>query len=269
MGNTDLSPVPHRYGPWREWKALIYPRSPQLWAVEGVGSTDLFIPRSPLLWAEAGAGSTDLSPTPPGSPGGSAPRCCFKRGLSAGEEGKHVQERLRRRLRISSVRGKNNNNKTTKIPLRRVARSRPLASPANPQPSEPPRLQARPRAAPGQITRRCRWQERHQAAHGLGRRSRQKSRIPASKDFLPQRGGEEGGEKKGGSNNFPGGGSSGEPACPSPAVHASIYCFNNPCLEWLRSGGTLGGGAVRSRGATTLGPGEQVRAVGLCSIPPC
>lgn len=194
-----------------ERRADLHPRSTTGWVTEGVGSTDLS-PAPP-------------QPPPPGSPGGSAPLCCFKRGLSAGEEGKHVQECLRRRIRVSHVQRKSYNDSNDddyNIPPGLVARSRPLPSLATP-------------TARAHNAEMLPAGDRHQAAHGLGRGSRQKSLIPASKDFLPQRGGEEGG-RKGGSNNFTGGGSSGKPLCPSPATHASIYCFNNLPLGCAKSG---------------------------------
>lgn len=54
-----------------------------------------------------------------GSSGGIAPLCCFKRGQSAGEEGKNIQECLCRRTRISYIQRKsynNNNNNDYNVP---------------------------------------------------------------------------------------------------------------------------------------------------------
>lgn len=115
--------------------------------------------------------------------------------------------------------------------------------------------------------------ERHQAAHGLGRRSRQKSRIPASKDFLPGGGGR-GGEEE--ATIFLG---EGARESPRARLLQSTRVF---IVLITRVWGGLGAGGFPEVGLcggggweTTLGPGslpcgsvEQVRAAGLCTIPP-
>lgn len=199
-----------------ERRADLHPRSTTGWVTEGVGSTDLSL--------------APPQPPPPGSPGGSAPLCCFKRGLSAGEEGKHVQECLRRRIRVSHVQRKSyndNNDDDYNIPPGLVARSRPLPSPATP-------------TARAHNAEMLPAGDRHQAAHGLGRGSRQKSLIPASKDFLPQRGGE---EKEEATISL------GEGARGSPCVrllpHTPVFTVLITCLWGVPRAGSPRSGAVR------------------------
>lgn len=114
----------------QEWGALICTRPP------------------PRAGMQQGVESTDLHPPPPLSP-----RCCFKRGLSAGEEGKRVQERLHRLLRSCVVffpfRGRATITRAT-IPTSAA----PFASPA----LSPAAVRVSPRAALGWITR-CRRQD--------------------------------------------------------------------------------------------------------------
>lgn len=187
-------------------------------------------PRSTTGWVTEGVGSTDLSPAPP-QPPPRDPRAGAL--LSAALKGDCQLERRGNTSRSASVAGSafltfgeratttTTTTTTTSLPASSLALVLSLP---------------RPPPLPVHITQRCCRQETdtRQRTGWEGGADRKASSPPPRISYRKE--GEKRGGRKGGSNNFTGGGSSGKPLCPSPATHASIYCFNNLPLGCAKSG---------------------------------